>query len=80
MYIYPLKYGIVPALFQLEMRISFPFLLTKDIDRFLLIMITRIFYTLLYVGGIYARLVYTWYKDIFQMIAALIVYLAANDK
>ena len=50
------------GLFQLQIRISFPFLLAKDSRRFLFIMITRSFFTLLYLGGTYARLVYTWYK------------------
>ena len=31
-------------------------------------------------GGTYARLVYTWYKNIFHMISVLIVFLAANEK
>ena len=52
------------GLFQLQIRISFPFLLAKDSRRFLFIMITRSFFTLLYLGGTYARLVYTWYKKI----------------
>ena len=34
--------------------------------------------TLLYVGGKYARLFYTWSKNIFHMIAVLIVFLAVN--
>ena len=68
------------GLFQLQMRISFPFLLAKDLRRFLLIMIARSFFTLLYVGGTYARLVYAWYKNIFHMIAVLIVFLAENKK
>ena len=29
-------------------------------------------------GGEYARLVYTWYKNIFRMIAVLIAFLAVN--
>ena len=36
------------------------------------------FFTLLYVGDTYARLVYTWYKNIFCMIAVLIVFFAVN--
>ena len=32
------------------------------------------------IGGTYARLVYTWYKNIFHIIAVLIVFLAANEK
>ena len=62
------------------MRILFPVLLTKNIHRFLLLMRTRSFFTLLYVGGTYERLVCTWYKNIFYMIAILIVYLAENNK
>ena len=53
-----------PELFHIQMRISFPFLLAKDLRRFLLIMRNRIFLTLLYIGGTYARLMYTWYKNI----------------
>ena len=34
----------------------------------------------MYIGGIYTRLVYSWYQNIFQMIAVLIVYHAANEK
>ena len=34
------------------------------------------FFTLLYIGGKYTRLVYTWYKNIFHMIAVMIVFLA----
>ena len=66
------------GLFQLQMRISFPFLLAKDLRRFLLIVRTRSFFTVLYVGGTYARLVYTWYKNICYMIAVIIVFLTAN--
>ena len=35
-------------------------------------------FTLLYVGGTYAKLVYTWYKNIFRMIEVLILFYAAN--
>ena len=38
------------------------------------------FFTLLYVGGTCARLVYTWYKHIFRMIAVRILFHAANEK
>ena len=62
------------------MRFLFPFLLAKELCRFLLITRTRSFLTLLYVGGTYVRLVYTWYKNIFRMIAVLIVFVAANEK
>ena len=68
------------VLFQLQMRISFPFLLAKYLRRFLLITRTLSFFNLLYAGGKYARLVYTWYKNISHMIAVLIVFLAANEK
>ena len=71
---------VVIGLFQIQMRILFSFLLTKTIHRFLLILRTRSFFTLLYLEGTYARLVYTWYKNIFYMIAALIVYLAEKYK
>ena len=53
---------IVTELFQLQMRISFPFLRAKDLCRSLLIMRARGFSTLLYVGRTLAKLVYTWYK------------------
>ena len=43
------------GLLQIHMIISFPFLLAKDLRRYLLIMRTRSFFTLLYVGGTYAR-------------------------
>ena len=62
------------------MIILFPFLLAKNIHRFLLIIRTRGLFTLIYVGGTYARLVYTWYKNVFCMISVLMVYLAANKK
>ena len=67
-------------LFQLQMRISFPFLHAKDLRTSLLIIITCGFFTLMYVGGTYARLVYTWYKNIFHTIAVLLVFLAAGKK
>ena len=44
-----------PESFQLQMRISFPFLHAKDLRTSLLIMRNRSFFTLLYVGGTYAR-------------------------
>ena len=34
----------------------------------------------MYVGGTYARLVYSWYQNIFHVIAVLIVFHAANEK
>ena len=37
-------------------------------------------FTFLYVAVTYARLVYTWYKNIFRMIAVLIVFIAVNKK
>ena len=66
--------------FQLEMRISFLLLLSKDLHTPLLIMRTGSFFTPLYVGDTYTRLVYTLYKTIFRMIAVLIVFLAVNEK
>ena len=62
------------------MGFSFPFLRAKDLRKSLLIMITRSFLTLLYVGGTYARLVYIWYKNIFRMVAVLIFFHAANEE
>ena len=44
----------------------------------LLIVRTRSFFTLLYVRGTYARLLYNWYRNIFRVIAVLIVFLAVN--
>ena len=41
--------------FQLQIRISFPILCDKDLRTSLLIMRTHSFFTLLYVGGAYAR-------------------------
>ena len=38
-------------LFQIQMRILFPFILAKDLRRFLLIVRTCIFLTLIYTGG-----------------------------
>ena len=72
--------SIYIGLLQLHMVISFPFLRAEDLRRFLLIMRTRGFFTLLYVEGTYERLVYTWYKNIFRMIAVLIFSLAVNRK
>ena len=43
-------------------------------------MITHSIFTLIYVGGTYATFFYTWYKNIFCMIAVLIVLLAVNKK
>ena len=68
------------GLFQLQLRISFQFLRAKGLHRFSLIMRTCSFLTLLYVRGTYTRLVYTWYNNIFRMIAVLIVFLAVNEK
>ena len=62
------------------MIISFAFLLVKDLRRFLLIMRTRSFFTLLYVGGAYAKLVYTWCKNILHVIAVLIVFCVVNQR
>ena len=41
---------------------------------------THSFFTFLYIGGTYSRLVYTWYKNIFRMISVLIAFLAENEK
>ena len=41
-------------------------------------MFAVVVFTLLYVGGTYAKLVYTWYKNIFRMIEVLILFYAAN--
>ena len=62
------------------MRISFPFLRAKDLHTTLSIVKNHSFFTLLYVGGTYARLVHTWQKNIFRMIALLIVFLAVNGE
>ena len=62
------------------MIISLPFLRARDLRTYLLIMITHSFFTLLYVGGKYTRLVYTWYNNIFLMIVVLIVFLAEKKK
>ena len=62
------------------MKISFPFIIAKDLHRSLLIIRTCSFFTLLYERGIYARLVYTCYKNIFHMIAVLLVFLATNGE
>ena len=72
-------YVLTGGSFQLQMRISFPFLPGNYLRMFLLIMRTCSFY-LLYVGDTYARLVYTRYKNIFRMIAALIVFHTANGE
>ena len=66
------------GLFQLQMRISFPLLRDKDLRTSLLIMINRSSFTFLYVGGTYARLLYTWYKNIFRLISVPIVFLAVR--
>ena len=47
--------GYSGELFQLQMGFSFPFLRAKDLRTSLLIMRTCSFFTLLYVGGTYAR-------------------------
>ena len=62
------------------MKKSFQFLLAKDLPTSLLIMRTRRFLTILYVGITYATLVYTLYKNIFLMIAVIIAFLAMNQK
>ena len=50
--------------FQIQMGFSFPLLRANDLRLSLLIMRTRSFLTLLYVGDTYARLVYSWYQNI----------------
>ena len=70
--------GEVGESFQLQMGFSFPFLRAKYLRTSLLIMRSSSFLTLLYVGDTYARLVYTWYKNIFRMIAVLIIFFAVN--
>ena len=50
--------------FHIQMGLSFPFLRANDLRSSLLIMITRSFFTLLYVGGTYARLVYSWFDTL----------------
>ena len=70
---------LVPGLLQIQMRISFPFLRVQHLRRFFYHDNLQ-FFTLLYVGGKYARLVYTWYKSIFRMISVLIVFHAAKKK
>ena len=64
--------------FELHMGFSFPFLCANDLRTSLLIMITRSFFTLLYVGGAYATLLYICYKNSLHMIAVLIVFYAEN--
>ena len=61
------------------MRISFYFS-AKDLRTSLLIVRNCSFLTLLYIGGTYARSVYTWYINIFRMIAVLIIFFAAKKK
>ena len=65
--------------FQLQMGFSFPFLRANDLRSSSLNTRTRIF-TLLYIGGTYARLVYNWYRNIFHSFAVLIVFCVANEK
>ena len=62
------------------MIISFPFLRAKYLRTYLLIMSTRSFFTILYIGSTYTRLMYIWYKNISPVIAVLIVFLAGNEK
>ena len=50
----------IMGLFQMHMRILFPFLHAKDLCTPLLIMKHCSFLTFLYVWGTYPRLVYTW--------------------
>ena len=62
------------------MIISFPFLRSKDLHTYLLIMRACSFLTLLYVGVTYARLVFSWHKTIFRIIAVFILFHAANGE
>ena len=55
------------GLFHIHIRISFPFLIAKDLGKFLFIMRTCSFFTLMYVGGTYAH-----------MITVLIVFIVFN--
>ena len=66
--------------FELHMGFSFPFLCANDLRTSLLIMITRSFFTLIYVGGTYATLLYICYKNSLHMIAVLIVFYAKTGK
>ena len=79
-YTTPLFQVVSEGLFQIQMRISFPLLIAKDLHRFLLIIRTHCFFTILYVGSTYKRLIYTWYKNISHMIAVLIVFLVENKR
>ena len=69
----------VLGLFQLLIRISFPFLLAKDLRRVLLILITRNVYSPIRRGYIRKVIVHLVQKY-FHIIAVLIVFLAANGK
>ena len=62
------------------MRILFPFIFAKDLCMSLLIVRTSSSFTLLYIRGAYARLVYTWYKNIVRMIAVLIVFIELKER
>ena len=62
------------------MGFSFPFLRANDLRSSLLIIRAHSFFTLLYVGGTYARLVYSWHQNIFHVIGVLIVFHLGNKK
>ena len=70
---------IVPESFQLQMGFSFSFLRTNALRSYLFIMRTHSFYSLV-CRGTYARLVYSWYQNIFLVIAVLIVFHVVNEK
>ena len=70
---------IVPELFQLQMGFLFPFLRAKYLRTSLLIMKTLFLNSPLR-RVTYARLLYIWYKNIFRMIALLVVFHAANGE
>ena len=71
---------VVRKSFQLQMRISFPFIRAKGLRKSLLIMRTRSFFTLMYIQGTYVKLVYTWYRNVFRVIAVLVLFIAVNQK
>ena len=73
-------YHLVHEAFQLQMGFSFPFLRANDLCSSLLNIKAHTFFTLFYVEGTYARLVYNWYRFLFHAFAVLIVFHAANEK
>ena len=67
------------GLFQLQMRISFPFLLATDIHRFLVIMRTRSFFSSLLYRRYIRKVSVHLMQKYFHMIAVMIVYPVDND-